>query len=116
MAPYVVWDSDPVADTTADQVLAAAKGGDRPANVDAADLLMSLLDMGPMLVRAIEDEAVAAGLLKAGAPIGKDKAFRLARRKLGICRANGTIYREGGTGPTGQWLWCLPATKVPQDA
>lgn len=117
IAPYIVWDPEPVADTTADQVLAAAaKGEDRPANADAADLLLSLLDVGPMLVRAIEEEAVAAGLLKAGIPIGKDKAFRLARGKLGICRDNGTIYREGGTGPTGQWLWCLPATKVPQNA
>ena len=94
VAPYVVWDSDPVADTTADQVLAAAKGGDRPANVDAADLLMSLLDMGPMLVRAIEDEAVAAGLLKAGVsnrkgqgiPARACKAWHLQGERNGLPR------------------------------
>jgi hypothetical protein len=118
IAPFVVWDSEPVSDTTADQVLAAARSGEhRAANAEAADLLLSVLAMGPMPVEAIQEEAVAAGLLKESALVGTDKTFRIARRKLGISRENGTVYREGGTGSAGQWFWRLPAdAKLPQNA
>lgn len=110
IAPYVVWDPEPVADTTADRVLTAARGGEnRPASAEAADLLHSLLTDGPMPVELLQQEAIAAGLLKDGAVIGKDKAFRLAREKLGISRGKGAVYREGGTGAAGRWFWRLPA-------
>jgi putative DNA primase/helicase len=109
IAPYIVWDAEPVSNTSADQVLAAARGGEnRPAYAEAADFLQSLLADGGLTVGAIQNEAAAAGLLKAGAPIGKDKAFRLAREKLGISRDKGTVYREGGTASDGQWFWRLP--------
>jgi len=99
-----------VSNTTADQVLAAARAGDnRSASAEAADLLQSILAGGAQAVAAIQNEAMAAGLLREGAPIGKDKAFRLAREKLGISQANGTLYRSGGTGSDGQWFWRLPA-------
>jgi putative DNA primase/helicase len=118
IAPFVVWDPEPVSDTTADQVLAAAKGGEhRAANAEAAELLLFVLATGPAPVEAIQAEAVAAGLLKEGAPVGKDKTFRIARSKLGITRANGTVYREGGAGSAGQWFWRLPTdVKLPQNA
>ena len=51
IAPFVVWDPEPVSDTTADQVLAAAKGGEhRAANAEAAELLLSILATGPVSV------------------------------------------------------------------
>ena len=110
IAPFVVWDAEPVSNTTADQVLAAARGGDnRSASAEAADLLQSILAGGAQAVTTIQNEAITAGLLREGTPIGKDKAFRLAREKLGISLANGTLYRGGGTGPDGQWFWRLPA-------
>lgn len=109
IAPYIVWDADPVSDMTADQVLAAGRAGDsRAANVDAADMLLSVLASGAVAVEVIQADAVAAGLLKEGGVIGKDKAFRLARAKLGVSRDNGTVFRVGGTGSAGQWFWRLP--------
>jgi hypothetical protein len=72
--------------------------------------------MGSVSVELIQNEAVAAGLLKNGTLVGTDKAFRLARAKLGISRENGTVYREGGTGSAGQWFWRLPGVKLPQNA
>jgi hypothetical protein len=110
IAPYVVWEAEPVSNTTADQLLAAARGGDdRSARAEAVGLLQSILADGGQAVGAIQNEAVAAGLLREGAPVGKDKAFRCAKKQLGISRDNGTVYRGGGTGANGQWFWRLPA-------
>lgn len=108
MAPYIVWDAEAVSDVTAARVLAATKTGERPVNAEAADLLHSILSLGPLSVDSVQKEAVAAGLLKETALVWTDKAFRLARAKLGISRDKGTIYREGGTGAAGQWFWRLP--------
>jgi putative DNA primase/helicase len=117
-APYIDWEPNPVSGTTADQILMAAKGeGERPAKADVADFLSALLAAGPVSVETIQQEAAGAGLLKAGQPIAKDKAFRLAKADLGISREGGTVYREGGTGAAGGWHWSLPGTaKAPQNA
>jgi putative DNA primase/helicase len=119
LAPYIVWDSSPVEDATADQILAAAtgKGSGKSTSEDAGDLLSSLLADGPRTVEDIQQEAVTAGLLKAGSLVGTDKAFRLAREALGITRKAGTVYREGGAADGGRWCWRLPTgPKLPQNA
>jgi hypothetical protein len=118
VAPYIHWDSEPVSGTTADQILAAAKGsgdGERSAKAEVVDFLSSILATGPLSADAIQEEAVAAGHLRAGAPIGKDKTFRLAKEELGIRQHAGTVYREGGAGAAGRWFWRLPAPKAPQN-
>ena len=118
LAPYIVWDANHVSDQTADQILAASAprgDDDRPAKADVADFLLSLLTDGPIAVETIQREAVSAGLLKAGQPIAKDKAFRLAKEDLGISRGAETVYRVGGAGSDGGWFWRLGTPKAPRN-
>jgi hypothetical protein len=70
----------------------------------ATEFLRIALREGALPTGEIESQARAANLFN-GTPIGTDKAFRLARQKIGISRNNGTIYR----GNNGRWHWKLPA-------
>jgi hypothetical protein len=110
LAPYIVWDDEPVSDITADEVLAAnARGGAGDTTTDEVmDFLRSLLSCGPLPADEVQQEAISAGHLKEGTTIGKDKAFRRAKKKLGIDLNSGTVYREGGAGAAGRWFWSLP--------
>jgi hypothetical protein len=106
----LAWDSTPVT-MTADQALGG--GGDdggHTAKDDAADFLCDVLAAGPLPAKDIERLAAEAGLLGNGKPIGQTKAFRLARKDLGIVPA-----RTGGLGSGGQWVWALPTPKMPSN-
>lgn len=106
----LAWDSAPVT-MTADQALGG--GGDdggHTAKDDAADFLRDVLAAGPLPAKDIERLAAEAGLLGNGKPIGQTKAFRLARKDLGIVPA-----RTGGLGAGGQWVWALPTPKMPSN-
>jgi AAA domain len=108
VASAVAWDSSPVT-TTADQAMGAIEAGSHTATDDAVEFLRGVLVGGPMAAKEIERLAVEAGLLGDGKPIGQCKAFRLARKELGIEPA-----RVGGLGAGGQWVWNLPTdTNMP---
>jgi hypothetical protein len=102
----VVWENKPVT-VTADQAPAAADGkgsNDEPtATDDVVDFLRMALADGPLPVKEVERQAVEAGLLGEGKPIGQSKPFRNARQALGIITGKGGMH-EG-------WTWALP--KVP---
>jgi putative DNA primase/helicase len=111
VASRICWDTDPVAVdvNTALAASEAADGGGRTSKDEAADFLQKLLAAGPLPVKEIEAQAVEAGLLGEGKPIGQNKAFRAARDSLQIA-AN----RAGGLGGQGRWEWVLPeAPKMP---
>ena len=111
VASRICWDADPVA-VDVNTALAAsesADGGGRTNKDEAADFLQKLLAAGPLPVKEIEAQAVEAGLLGEGKPIGQNKAFRAARESLQIA-AN----RAGGLGGQGRWEWVLSAaSKMP---
>jgi hypothetical protein len=71
----------------------------------ANEFLRHVLCSGALSAIEIENQARANHLLVNGVRVGTDKAFRLARQKIGISRNNGTIYR----GNNGRWHWKLPA-------
>jgi hypothetical protein len=56
-------------------------------------------DGGPVPVKEIERQAVEAGVLAEGKPIGDSKAVRMARKSLDV-----RSRREGGAAGSGQWV------------
>jgi len=105
----VVWDSSLVT-IKADEALAAHTAtGNHTATDDAVEFLSDVLAAGSMPVKEIERLAVGAGLLEEGKLIGQCKAFRQARKRLGIAP-----QRTGGTGAGGQWVWALPVPQMPK--
>jgi hypothetical protein len=70
---------------------------------EAANFLRTVLVGGALPVLQIESEAREAGLLGPDSPISQNKAFRSARKELGIAP-----QRQGGTAAKGQWVWGLP--------
>jgi AAA domain-containing protein len=70
---------------------------------EAANFLPTVLVGGALPVLQIESEAREAGLLGPDSPISQNKAFRSARKELGIAP-----QRQGGTAAKGQWVWGLP--------
>jgi putative DNA primase/helicase len=105
-ASNISWETDPVM-ASVDEALSASENRGtnegRTGKDDAADLLRAVLAGAPMPVLEIEQEARAAGLLGADAPISQNKAFRSARALLGV-----TSYRTGGAAGSGKWVWELP--------
>jgi putative DNA primase/helicase len=101
VAPCIAWSTQHV-DMTAAEALAAAVGGNDESTDtdDAADFLRKVLADGPLAVKEAERQAVEAGLLAEGRPIGQSKPFRTARKTLGIITDKGGM-REG-------WTWALP--------
>jgi putative DNA primase/helicase len=112
LASRICWDTEPVAIDANTALAASEAGADAGARTnkdEAADFLQKLLAAGPLPVKEIEAQAVEAGLLGEGKPIGQNKAFRAARDSLQV-GAN----RAGGLGGQGRWEWALPgAPNVP---
>jgi hypothetical protein len=104
---FVAWDEHADVSVTADQVLSGGRGQPSTKS-DAVDFLLELLKDGPVAVREIERQAVEASLLADGKPIGQSKPFRSARIDLDI-----KPRRAGGLADEGQWVWELPASKMP---
>jgi putative DNA primase/helicase len=94
VAPYARWLDEQVT-LSADEVLAAEKGGSAPAKVEAEDFLRLLLGPGPRPTTEIEAEAKQAGISWA--------TVRRAKSSLGVLSR-----RAGGLGEEGYWEWSLP--------
>jgi hypothetical protein len=75
-----------------------------PSTVDGAlsIFLRAVLADGPRSAHEIERLAVEAGLLAASTPIGKARAFRTAKEKLGVTSTQQRGARHQG------WFWRLP--------
>jgi putative DNA primase/helicase len=107
VAPCIAWSTQHVSITATEVLVAAIGGNDEPtATDDAVDFLRKLLADGPLPVKEAERQAVEAGLLGEGKPIGQSKPFRSARKELGVLTDKGGM-REG-------WTWALP--KMPSKA
>jgi putative DNA primase/helicase len=104
VASIVDWESEYVTQS-ADEALTATEkrsGADTvSAKEQAIEFLRTELAAGPVAVKDIEREAVAAGLHEDGKPIGQNKPLRDARKALGV---NAT---KGGFGTAG-WFWAPP--------
>ena len=103
---YVVWHHAHI-ERTADEALAATEGrrkSERSGKDDATEFLRDLLAGGPLPVKEVEAQAVEAGLLAEGKPIGQNKTFRSALDIVGI-----KPRRDGGAAGAGRWVWGLPA-------
>ena len=109
-APCIAWSTQHVAMTATEALAAAVGGNDEPtATDDAVDFLLKALADGPLPVKEVQRQAVEAGLLGEGRPIGQSKPFRNARKVLGIITDKGGM-REG-------WTWELPKMPCkPEDA
>jgi putative DNA primase/helicase len=107
VAPCIAWSSQRVRITATEALAAAIGGNDEPtATDDTVDFLRIALADGPLPVKEVERQAVEAGLLGEGKPVGQSKPFRNARKMLGIVTDKGGM-REG-------WTWALP--KMPSKA
>jgi putative DNA primase/helicase len=101
VAPCIAWATQHVSITATEALAAAIGGNDEPtATDDAVDFLRKSLADGPLPVKEVERQAVEAGLLGEGKPIGQSKPFRTARKALGIITDKGGM-RKG-------WTWELP--------
>lgn len=110
IASNIVWGSEYIS-ATADEALAAAEGppGNTSEKNDAIEFLQTILVEGPMLVSEVQLNAIEAGLLQSGQPIGQSKPFRSARNALGV-----TTHKDTGVG--GAWIMALPTkSKVPSE-
>ena len=105
LASSVSWESQPVT-VTADEALGVGSHGEQTAQSDFVEFLRIVLAHGLLPVREIERQAIEAGLLGPGKPIGQSKPFRAARKDLGI------ISKKGGMNEG--WTWELP--KMPSKA
>ena len=72
-----------------------------------ADFLNHALADGALAVAELEVKARAAGLLGERQQIQHAKAFKKAKKSLGI------QSRRDGFGVGGKWVWLLPAQSVP---
>jgi hypothetical protein len=80
------------------------RGGEKhTSKEEAASFLQTVLAGGALPVLQLQSEAREAGLLGPESPISQNKAFRSARKDLGI-----VPQRQGGMGANGQWVWGLP--------
>jgi hypothetical protein len=77
--------------------------------VDVLEFLRRALAGGDVPVAELEMQARAAGLLGQDTRIGDAKAFRVAKRCLGI------RTRRVGFGPCGGWHWQLPCAEPALD-
>jgi len=96
---------------TATEALAAAVSckDELTAADDAINFLRKALADGRLPVKEAECQAIEAGLLAEGKPIGQSKSFRTARKALGVITDKGGM-REG-------WTWELPKMPCkPEDA
>jgi len=96
---------------TATEALAAAVSckDELTAADDAINFLRKALADGRLPVKEAECQAIEAGLLAEGKPIGQSKSFRTARKALGVITGKGGM-REG-------WTWELPKMPCkPEDA
>jgi hypothetical protein len=110
VAPCIAWSNQHV-NMTAEEALTAAAGNDAEptATDDAIDFLGKALADGRLPVKEAERQAVEAGLLAEGKPIGHSKPFRTARKALGVITDKGGM-RAG-------WTWELPKMpREPEDA
>jgi putative DNA primase/helicase len=95
------FESGHVANTTADQALAAENApSEVTAKDDAIEFLRTVLADGPVQVAEVEREARSACLLGEGQPLRQSKPFRSARKALGVVTEKAGL-RDG-------WTLCLP--------
>lgn len=108
VASIIDWENEYVTQT-ADEALTATEqrsgANSGTAKEQAVEFLLSILATGPMPVREIDREAVAAGLHEDGKPIGQNKPLRDARKALGV------VATKAGFGAAG-WVWALPAAPL----
>jgi putative DNA primase/helicase len=107
VAPYVVWDSEPVA-MTADQAVGNSGGRDPTHTEDAVEFLQTVLTDGPVAISKVEAEAREAGYLRSDQSLAQSKPFRAARTALGI--------KTRKDGMAGGWVLSLPKTPSGEDA
>jgi putative DNA primase/helicase len=109
VASIIDWEGEYVTQS-ADEALSATEQRTREksgtAKGQAIEFLRSELAAGPVAVRDIEQEAVAAGLHEDGKPIRSNKPLRDAKMALGV--------QTKKLGMAQGWVWCLP--KAPSDS
>jgi hypothetical protein len=76
------------------------------SGIVVAEFLGKVLAVGPLSVPKLEEMARAAGHLGERQPISQSKAFRAAKKSLGI-----RSVRDGFG--AGKWLWQLPGARPP---
>lgn len=106
--PVIGWETNHV-DMKADDIAAASsERSDDPTMKEAcAEFLQVLLIKGRMVVPEIEQQAIAAGILKEGTPISQCKPIRSARKELDI-----KVYQEAR-----HWYWEMPKdSQMPSNA
>ena len=88
---------------TASESRGSSAGG-QTSKDDAAEFLSEVLAQGPVDVIEVESLARAATLLAADKPLRQNKAFRDARKELGV------IASREGFGPGARYVLSLPGT------
>ena len=106
LSSNVMFESDHVLQSI-DEALTASEsrgavGGGQTSKDDAAEFLSDVLAHGPLDVLEVESLARAATLLGSDKPLRQNKAFREARKTLGV-----TTTREG-FGPGARYVLVLP--------
>lgn len=96
-APVIKWDSERIT-ITADEAMAAAKGGRSSNQARAAVWLRTVLANGPRSADTVIREGEAAGFT--------DKILRAAREKVGVITTKGNGKGAG-------WTWALPEAREP---
>jgi AAA domain-containing protein len=108
LSSNVMFESDHVSQSidealTASENRSGAAGG-QTSKDDAAEFLSDVLAYGPRDVLEVESLARAATLLGADKPLRQNKAFRDARKQLGV------IASREGFGPGAKYVLALPGT------
>lgn len=107
LSSNVMFESDHVSQSI-DEALTASENrgaaGGQTSKDDAAEFLSDVLAHGPRDVLEVESLARAATLLGADKPLRQNKAFREARKSLGVATT-----REG-FGPGARYILSLPGT------
>lgn len=109
LSSNVMFESDHVSQSidealSASESRGAATGGGQTSKDDAAEFLSDVLSHGPVDVLEVERLARAATLLGADKPLRQNKAFRDARKNLGV------IASREGFGPGARYVLSLPIT------
>ena len=106
LSSNVMFESDHVSQSIDEALTASesrgAAGGGQTSKDDAAEFLGDVLSHGPVDVLEVERLARAATLLGADKPLRQNKAFREARKSLGV------VTSRDGFGPGARYILSLP--------
>ncbi len=107
LSSNIFFESDHVSQSI-DEALTASESrgaaGGQTSKEDVAEFLNEILANGPVDVLMVEQAARAATLLAADKPLRQNKAFRDARKQLGV------IASREGFGPGAKYVLSLPGT------